>query len=169
MSQPIDRNSLGIYLNDHLAASVAALELIGRMEKAHAESPLGNWMASLRETLEQEQAVVCALIDSIGATESPVRKAVAWLGEKVARLKVGPGTDDASGLMLFEALEALSLGFWGRGALWRTLTHVGIQAPAGTEADFPALARRAEQQLAAMDHLRLEASMTALREQTAVA
>ena len=60
--------------------------------------------------------------------EGKVKQAMAWVGEKLAHVKIS-GHDLASGLPLFEALEALSVGFWGRHELWRGLAHVSTTAP----------------------------------------
>ena len=42
-----DKN-IATYLNDHLAGSVAALELLEHLEAAHAGTPLERFVAELR-------------------------------------------------------------------------------------------------------------------------
>lgn len=160
----IDRSSLVTYLNDHLAGSIAALELMERISSWHAGTPLGVTMAGLVDEIGKEQTLIRSLVGAVGGSESTFAKSLAWLGEKVARIKIGPGEGDPSGLMLFEALEALSIGFWGRRSLWRALDHLGLQRSLDVDADFAGLARRAEQHLGNLEVFRLEASRSALME-----
>ena len=162
MSLPIDHDALATYLNDHLAASVGALDLFKQIEEAHASDPIGRELAPLRAALEEDQQLLRAIIESIGATESSVRQAAAWLGEQVARIKLGPDTDSYSGLKLLEAFDVLALGFGGRSALWRTLAHLRFDPPAGSSADFSQLAARVQQHMGVMERLRLEAAVRAL-------
>jgi len=158
----IDRDSLHTYLNDHLAASVAALDLMGRIANAHASTPLGNTIARLQGEVSVEQETLRTLVQDVGGTESAAARAVAWAGEKLSRLKIGTGEHDSSGLKLFEALEALALGFWGRGTLWRTLDRVRQEAPLPDTIDFARLARQAAAQLDELEAVRLEAGIVAL-------
>ena len=78
----------------------------------------------------------------------------------LARLKIGAGENDDSGLMLFEALEALSLGFFGRMSLWRILAVVQADLP--LRIDFDALATRASRHLADLEGARVAAGLAAL-------
>ena len=159
---PIDRCTLASYLNDHLAGSVAALGMLHRMRVAYDNTPLGELMATFEDTLREEQATVRALITRSGENQSAIRSAAAWVGEKVTRLKVGPGQDDESGLELFEALELLSIGFWGRRLLWRSLAHVSRTTEPTAAAAYDLLATRAETQLDLLEAERLQAALGAL-------
>ncbi len=157
-----DRAALLVYLNDHLAGSMVALTLMGRICAAHADSDLGALLTTLRAEVEEEQTLLRALVTSAGGTESTLAQAVAWVGEKLSRRKIGPGTADDSGLVLFEALELLTLGFVGRQALWRTLAELARVTGIRSDTDFAALVRRTESHLSALESLRLRAAMTAL-------
>jgi hypothetical protein len=101
----------------------------------------------------------------VGGRENPVAKAIAWLGEKASRIKLGPDPEASSGLKLFEALEALSLGFWGRRSLWWTLARLAREAPLPETLDYAGLATRAELHLDELEDLRMDAAMAALREE----
>ena len=158
----VDHCTLASYLNDHLAGSVAAVGMLHRMRVAHENTPLGELMATFEDTLREEQDAVRALIARSSGNESAIRSAVAWVGEKVTRLKVGPGQGDESGLELFEALELLSIGFWGRRLLWRSLAHVSRANEPNAAADFDLLATRAETQLDLLEVERLKAAVGAL-------
>lgn len=155
-------SALASYLNDHLAGSVAAIGLMERIATAHADAPLGRTMHAFRQVVCEEQLLLRSLLANAGGTESSLSQAMGWIGEKVSRLKLGPGTQDPSGLQLFEALEAISLGFWGRRALWRSLAQLRQRVPVPVDADFDALALRAEQQLDELERFRLDAAVVAL-------
>ena len=156
----LDELTLATYLNDHLAGSVAGLQLMDRLCDAEGDSPVGMLIARLRTDVVLEQPELRRLLNALGATESPVRRAVAWIGEQFASLKIGAGENDDSGLMLFEALEALSLGFFGRMSLWRILAVVQADLP--LRIDFDALATRASRHLADLEGARVAAGLAAL-------
>jgi hypothetical protein len=118
-------------------------------------------LARLREDITDEQQLVRQLLSAHGGRESTVAQTVAWLGEKLTRVKIGPGENDDSGLMLFETLEALSLGFWGRRALWRTLEQLQRAGSIEARVDFGALAFRAGRHLDQLEESRLLASLVA--------
>jgi len=156
----LDRSTLAQYLNDHLAGSVAALKLMSRVGDAHADEPLGVLMLRLRADLEYEQGLLRELLGALDASESHVAQAFAWVGEQFARFKIGAGDNDMSGLMLFEALEALAMGFFGRMSLFRMLAVVHESVP--LDIDFEALAARASRHLDELEEQRLVAGRTAL-------
>lgn len=157
-----DREAMDTYLNDHLSASVAALELMDRFGEEHGDSPLGRAIERFRLEVAEDQAMLESLIEALSKSESALGQAVAWVGEKVSRLKIGPGKGDLSGLQLLEALEALSVGFAGRNRLWRGLAHVNAQAPLPLALDYPALAARAQRHIDDLEPHRLDAALAAL-------
>lgn len=156
----LDDETLAKYLNDHLAGSVAALKLMGRICEAHADGPLGMLMTRLRSDIEYEQTQLRLLLTALGAAESHAAQAFAWLSEKLTRLKIGAGERDGSGIELFEALEALSMGFFGRMSLWRILAVVRDELPLNIDVD--SLATRASRHLGDLEDARLAAGLAAL-------
>lgn len=156
----LDQATLAQYLNDHLAGSVAALKLMGRVSDAYANEPLGVLMLRLRADLEYEQGLLRDLLGALDAPESQVAQALAWVGEQFARFKIGAGDDDISGLMLFEALEALAMGFFGRMSLFKMLAIVRESLP--LDIDFAGLAERASLHLEELEAARVTAGRAAL-------
>src|SRR5436189_6074268 len=106
-----DKN-VAIYLNDHLAGSVVALELLEQLKKAHAGTPVERFVTDLVTEISKDQKELEALMSRLGITASFPRKAVAWLAEKAAELKLKLD-DPAGSLRLLETLEAVSLGIEG--------------------------------------------------------
>ncbi len=156
----LDDAALANYLNDHLAGSVAALQLMGRICDEHTECRLGRLMAELRADVEGEQEQLKLLLQSIDKPENPVAQTFAWVGEQISRLKISAGQNDETGVRLFEALEALLLGFTGRLSLWTMLAEVQDVMPLPFE--FRALAARAQEHIVRLEAERVSAGRTAL-------
>jgi hypothetical protein len=158
----INGDLLGTYLNDHLAGSAGALELIGRMAEREAGTPLGEFLAGLEREIQDDQATLQDLLARLGVGEGTVKKAAAWLAEKASRLKLA-GSGGAADLGRFEELEALALGIQGKLALWGALEAV---AHGGGDArlaglDFARLKARARAQHDAVERHRIEAARAA--------
>jgi hypothetical protein len=90
-----------------------------------------------------------------------VRKAAAWLTEKLGRAKFQFDDPGDGEFRTLEALETLGLGVQGKLALWRALEAVAeIRADLGP-LDFPGLHKRALDQFARVDGLRIQAARRA--------
>jgi hypothetical protein len=144
------------YLNDHLAGSVGALELLDRMIEACAGKPLERFLRELREEIHHDQEQLKELIEKLGASESSVRKAGAWIAEKLTRPRIdlGEGSKDEVGVFL--ALEALVLGITGKRSLWRALQAASRTVPALARLDYAGLEKRAIEQCEQIEARRLE-------------
>jgi hypothetical protein len=57
---------------------------------------------------------------------TPHRKAMAWMGEKLAEIKLRLDDPGCGPLHLLEALEAIAIGIEGKRALWRALAAARI-------------------------------------------
>ena len=158
----IDRSTLRVYLRDHLAASVAAIRLLQRLCDAGAVTPLGEQLFEITRDVCAEQDTLRLLLKQVGGGDRGMGVTLAWLGEKLTRLKLGPGKPRDSGLQLFETLEAITLAFYGRQSLWNTLAGLELDRHLGMDIDFRALADRAGRHLEAVERGRREASRRAL-------
>jgi hypothetical protein len=154
--------SLTTYLNDHLAGSVAAVELLTHLAGIQRGTGQEKQFQALRAEVEEDQKVLQQILDRVGGKESRMRKAAAWLTEKVgeAKLKLDDPGDGA--LRLLEALESLSLGIQGKLALWRALEAVADRLPEIRSLDLEHLKRRAVQQHELVETSRIEAAKAAL-------
>ena len=97
------------YLNDHLAGSVGALELLDRLIEACQGKPLERFFRDLREDIHQDQEQLKGLMQKLGVAESAVRKAGAWIAEKLSRPKIELEDGSKEEIGIFLALEALAL------------------------------------------------------------
>jgi len=100
------------------------------------------------------------LIRKLGAKESAVRKAGAWLAEKFSRVKIGDADDSAE---LLQALEGLALGISGKQLLWRSLAAIEANFPALQGSDFSELEKRAHDQFERVERLRMQMVREAFR------
>ncbi len=153
--------NLGTYLNDHVAGSVLALELLDHLIDL-PEAPDRRLLTQLRNEIQEDQDVLQQLLQSVGAKESTVRKAAAWLTEKLGRVKLRMDERGSGELRVLEGLEALALGIQGKQALWRSLATLGDAVPALEALDLTRLQARAREQFERVDQLRLQAARRAL-------
>lgn len=157
-------NDLTNYLNDHLAGSVGALELLDRLIDIYREKPLENFFRNLRDDIHQDQEQLKELMQKIGAEESAVRKAGAWVVEKLSRPKIALSEEAEGEIGLLLALEALVLGITGKRSLWRALQAASRTVPQLARLDYAALEKRAIEQCERVEAKRLETARTAFQE-----
>jgi hypothetical protein len=153
-SSTLTTSALTTYLQDHLAGSVHAIELLKAMRDHDAGKPLGEFAAQLLTEIEADRGMLAELIQRTGTTPGGVKEWGAWLAEKVSRVKLKHGSED--GLGTFEALEFLMLGIHGKWALWRALSVVAPFDKRLQGTDFTQLIARAQSQHDQVDERRLE-------------
>jgi hypothetical protein len=151
---------LSDYLNDHLAGSVGALELMDRLIETYDGKPLERFFRDLRQDIESDQAQLKDLMQKLGVGESTVRKAGAWLAEKLSRSKIDLEKESQDEAGLFLALEALILGITGKRSLWRALHAASRAVPALARVDYSGLEKRAIEQCERVEARRLEVART---------
>jgi len=149
-------DELSDYLNDHLAGSVAALELLDRLVETYSGKPLERFFRELRDDIRADQSQLEELIAKLGIKESAVRKAGAWIAEKFSRPKIDLEADSKADLGLFLALEALVLGITGKRSLWRALDAASRAVPELARLDYSGLEKRAIDQCERVEARRLE-------------
>ena len=151
------------YLNDHLAGSVVALELMENLEEIYAEHPIAAFIANLRADVEADRNELENIMKRLDISQSSTRKVSAWLTEKVTELKMRLDDSKHGDLRLLESFEALSLGIEGKRSLWISLSAVAEISPGLRIADYDKLKQRAEEQRARVEAKRVEFAKAALR------
>lgn len=149
-------DDLSSYLNDHLAGSVGALELLDRLMKIYKGKPLERFFGDLRNEIDVDQQTLKELIASLDEKESTARKAGAWIVEKLSRAKIQLSESREGEMGLFLALEALALGITGKRSLWRALAAASETAPHLRGPDYATLEKRAIDQHDRVEAKRLE-------------
>ena len=153
---------LATYLNDHLAGSVVALELLEHLEATHSEDTLRDFFRKLRADIAADRDELEALMKALNIDQSRTRKASAWLTEKLTELKLRFDDPKAGALLLFESLEALSLGIEGKRSLLITLAATSETTPSLKFADYDRLQQRAQEQRDRVEDLRIKTALKAL-------
>ena len=150
---------LDSYLNDHLAGSIGAIELIAHWAKLYQGKPLGAFFTDLESEIKADQDRLRDLMRCLGVEESKMRQAGAWAAEKLglARFVIAGGEPGGLGLVL--VLEGLIIGITGKQLLWRALDAANLPKAEGF--DFKELQRRAEEQIKRTEVERLQAARRA--------
>lgn len=151
---------LAIYLNDHYAGSVGALELIKRGRKSHAGTELGAFLGELGAQIEADRQALRQIMAAAGAKPHVYKYGAAWLLEKLGRLKPNGRVRSQSPLSPLVELEALATGIAGKEMLWRSLQATPGAPTAGHSLE--ALIARAQAQRAAVEEQRVAVARAAL-------
>jgi hypothetical protein len=156
----MSREHLSTYLNDHLAGSVAALELLdGLAGDAPDLAPFAN---KLKKDIEADQQQLIALMDRLGIEQGRLRKASGWLAEQFMEAKLELDDEDNGGLRRLERLESLVLGISGKLVLWRGLEAASIEDERLRGPNYEDLMVRAREQRVRVENLRIQAARSAL-------
>lgn len=156
---------LTTYLNDHLAGSVVAVELLEHLEASYPRTEMAEFFAVLRTEIVADRAELEALMTRLQIVESRSRKASAWIAGKFTELKLKLDDRTSGALRLLETLEAVALGIDGKLALWRALSAAASANPALQGiTDYGRLEKRAVEQRDALEVVRLEAAKAALKQ-----
>ena len=151
---------LAVYLDDHLAGSVAALRMMEELADRHRGQPLEPKLRQLHAEVSQEQRGLRDLLARIEADPSTIKQAAAWISEKVGEGKLALVARHHPALATLQGLEALVLGLQGKLALYRVLTRLASRDPR-IGGDFAALADRTIAQQAVVEAERLVAAASA--------
>src|SRR5262245_23333852 len=156
----MSREYLAIYLNDHLAGSLIALEILEHLEIEASDSM--SDLAALKADIEGDRQQLKILMDRLGITESRVRKVTSWIAEQVTEAKFEADDETRGTLRRLERLEALAVGIDSKSALCRSLNAAAEVAPELRAMDYEHLTERAQKQRNRVETLRLQAARLAL-------
>jgi hypothetical protein len=148
------RDPIDVYLNDHLAGSAMAIDLIDRLRRDAGDSPLGEFLARLRPEIEQDQTTLVQIMSKLGLEPDQLKQAAGRAAELLSRVKLAGHRD--TGRLL--TLETLSLGIEGKAALWLALQRVARSYGTLDGFGFGELLRRAESQRKGVEEQRLLAA-----------
>src|SRR2546423_7789923 len=116
------------YLNEHLAGSTIAVELLEHLESSH-DGEWKDFFRLLKADIESDRAQLETLMKEMDIDQSKLRRGMAWFGEKFTELKLRLDDPADGDLRLFESLEALSLGIEGKRSLWLALAEAAPENP----------------------------------------
>jgi hypothetical protein len=80
---------LAIYLNDHMAASTGAVELVRRAAASNRGPHYGETLAELRVEIAEDRDALASIMDRLGIGVDRVRTALGWSAEKLPARAAG--------------------------------------------------------------------------------
>jgi hypothetical protein len=147
---------LAIYLRDHFAGSIAAIELIERSARSNTANELGSFLTNLHEEIRADQQTLLDVMRALAVEPSRVKNGVGWAVEKVGRLKLNGRLLRYSPLSRVYELETLEAGIVGKRSLWTNLQVLDDPRLGGV--DLSRLVERAENQRAGVEDWRRRAA-----------
>jgi hypothetical protein len=149
------KQQLATYLNNHLAGSVTALNVLSSLEENRAEPEIAHFAAELRAEIEAEQHELKNLMERLQIAQDKPRQAAGWLTEKFSQLKLRWDDPHEGALYFVEALELMLVSIEGKRSLWRGLAAAAV--PGLPISEYEALAARSAAQQQRVDAIRLQA------------
>ncbi len=158
----INERLLKIYLNDHLAGSVAGHQLVGRVLSNNQEGELGNFLRELKVEIEADRDELLSVMKALAMHPDPAKQAGGWLAEKAGRLKLNGRLRGYSPLSRLVELEGLCVGVEGKKELWLALERIASEDARLARFDLDGLASKAQKQRDELERHRLRAAEVAL-------
>jgi hypothetical protein len=115
---------LGIYCNDHLAASTGGIELVSRMLGRHRGTPFEPRLEQLLDELREERASLRASMSALGVPVRQYKQVASWVGEKLSRAKLNGHLLSRSPLSDLVEFEFISTAVLAKRAGFETLREV---------------------------------------------
>jgi hypothetical protein len=153
---------IAIYIEDHLALSLAGVRLARRCRRENPANELGRFLDGLIPDLEQDRAMLREVAGALRTGGSAAKQLAAAGGEWLGRFKPNGRLFGYSELSRLWELEALEAGSLSRECLWRALDRAGRKDPRLSTFEFAPLEERARQQREALEGFRLRAVEVAL-------
>ncbi|HEX6287079.1 MAG TPA: hypothetical protein VFZ80_06310 [Acidimicrobiia bacterium] len=145
-----------IYLDDHWAGAGAGLNLARRMMRNNQGTAWIDDLSWVAAQIEADHRVLADIRKRLGVEGGGVKRRLAVLGERVARLKPNGRIIGYSPLSRVLEAEALISGVVAKRNLWAGLHQglVGVEFPG---VDFESLQERADEQLELLRSIHREA------------
>lgn len=153
---------LGIYLNDHLAGATAGGEMFRRATRS-ARPPAREELERLTAEVKEDRQSLLALMRALTIPVRQYKVLGGWAMEKAGRLKPNGYLITRSPLSDLVELEGLLLGVQGKAAGFRALRSLTDDRSRIDGDELDRLIGRAEQQVEALERLRIQAASRALQ------
>jgi hypothetical protein len=150
----VDRHLLAIYLNDHLTAATAGVELVKRARGSNKGTELGDFLLDLENDLEDDLAELKTAMTRFGVKLDHAKQLAGWTGEKLGRFKLNGQLLGYSPLSRVVELESLMLIVDWNAAMWRSLGELDER--------YSVLADRADRRRTEIEDHRADAVAEAL-------
>jgi hypothetical protein len=156
------RRYLRIYIADHSAAATAGVALTRRCLRSNEGAALGAVLREHLSEIEQDATTLAAIRTDLNLKDDPLKRAVALVGELLARVKFNGRLFAYSPLSRLIEIEAILTGSDAKRSLW-----LALQQHAPTAAlerfDLSELVGRAGNQRSSLRPHHLDAAAAAFR------
>ncbi|HEX2191739.1 MAG TPA: hypothetical protein VHH09_00960 [Acidimicrobiales bacterium] len=152
---------LATYLNDHLAGSMAAVDLAEKAAARNQGDRLGVFLTELLRAIDEDRLTLEGVMDRLGVEKGGPKATAGRVVEKVSRLRLHEKVTGDPDLSRVLEMETLVMGVTGKLQLWHSLQELGPSEPRLADVDLEALVRRAHEQLAGLDEHHREAAARA--------
>ena len=156
---------LKLYLNDHLAGSMAGLALARRLAAGHFGTAAAERLDTLAVEIEEDRVALVAIMSALGIRPMMYKGALAVVAERLARLKPNGHLRSRSPLSSLLELEGMRLGVEGKAACWRSLRALSDNDPRLDQEKLDELVKRARAQIQMLERLRMRAAVEALSDE----
>ncbi len=160
----MNQDLLATYLNDHLAASTAGVELIRRAAGNH-DGARGAELARLADEIAEDREALRGIMQRLHVSESTVKKTAAWLGEKAGRLKPNDHLLTRSPLSDVLEIEMMRAGTAARICGIQVLRAVAVEDPRLDREELERLIERADDQAERLYKIHMQLAQENLAEQ----
>jgi hypothetical protein len=157
-----ENEPLDVYLNDHLAASAAAVELVERLVANNDDETLDTFLTDLGQEIDTDRTTLRTVMERLGVPPSTSKQVAGKVLETISRFRLNERVTGSAEVSRLMELETLSLGIEGKLSLWRSLARVAGSRPELAAFDLQALMTRAIQQRSGLEPFRLDAAAAAL-------
>lgn len=140
-----DQDLLAIYLNDHLGAATAGVELIRRAAGNH-DGSRGSELSRLADEIAEDRESLKAIMARLEISENVLKEAAGWLGEKAGRLKPNGHLVTRSPLSDVLEVEMMRTGTAARICLFQVLLTVAADDDRLDRREIEQLIDRAQDQ-----------------------
>ena len=158
-----------IYLNDHLTAATAGVELARRTAGNHRHDELADETAELADEVEQDRVALRRLMHRLGLKVNRPMAALGVVGERLGRLKPNGFVVRRSPLSDVVELEGLRAFVATKIAAWQVLRAIAAHDNRITRDEVEELIDRAQDQAERLYKLHLRVTEQVLSEQEPVA
>jgi hypothetical protein len=150
-----------VYLNDHLAGSVAGITMMETLAEQAGDTPLGAKLRTLASEVREDRDLLRETLDRLDGQPNRLTQAAAWVSEKAGEGRLALSSRSHPSLGLMQGLESIVLGLRGKRAVFRVLAEL-----AGTDSrlagrPFAAREARTSAQEAMVEEERMAAARAA--------
>ena len=157
------KDLLELYLSDHLTGATAGVNRIERMAEDYIDTPVYAELSTVADEIRSDRELLRTIIEDLGLARKPYRQAVAWVGERVGRLKLNGRVLERSPMTMLLEAEIMRSAVNGKIGGWETLR----EHAAGLQLDpqvFDDLIASSHRQLEILERVHAYARERALRD-----